>query len=85
MLDATAKIDAVPALEIKTNDVKASHSATVARVTPEDLFYFATRGIPERAARAMFVQGFLGQIAERISDKGSREMVEGMIAEKYAL
>jgi Fe-S cluster assembly scaffold protein SufB len=59
MLDATAKVDAVPALEIKTNDVKASHSATVAKVTAEDLFYFASRGIAEHDARKMFVLGFL--------------------------
>ena len=69
MLDATAKVDAVPALEIKTNDVKASHSATVARVTPESLFYFQSRGIPEKSARQMFVDGFLGEMIARLSKK----------------
>ena len=59
MLDTTAKIDAVPGLEIKTNDVKASHSATVSRVSPEDLFYFASRGIGKQEARAMYIEGFL--------------------------
>jgi SUF system FeS cluster assembly, SufBD len=57
MLDRTAKVDAVPGLEIKTNDVKASHSATVARVTDEDLFYFASR-VPGVAGRAHGRRGF---------------------------
>lgn len=83
MLDASAKIDAVPGLEIKTNDVKASHSATVSRVSPEDLFYFASRGIPKNEARAMYVQGFLGMIADRIADEKVREDVRGLIEKKY--
>lgn len=75
MLDATAKVDAVPALEIKTNDVKASHSASVARVSPEDLFYFASRGIEKNEARRMYIEGFLGEIAQRIPEEAVREEV----------
>ncbi|MCF7844218.1 MAG: SufD family Fe-S cluster assembly protein [Kiritimatiellales bacterium] len=60
MLDKTAKIDAVPGLEIKTNDVKVSHSASVRHVSPEEIFYFASRGVEESEARRMYVEGFLG-------------------------
>lgn len=84
MLDATAKVDAVPGLEIKTNDVKASHSASVARVSPEDLFYFASRGIPKTEARRMFVEGFLGEVAGRIGDQSAREAVFAALERKYA-
>ncbi len=84
MLDPSAKVDAVPGLEIKTNDVKASHSATVTRLTPEDLFYFASRGVPKQEARAMYIQGFLGAITERITDEKVKEEILGLIAEKYA-
>lgn len=59
MLDHTAKVNVVPGLEIKTNDVKASHSATVTKVSEEDIFYFGSRGIPREEARRMFVEGFL--------------------------
>jgi Fe-S cluster assembly scaffold protein SufB len=85
MLDATSKVDAIPALEIKTNDVKASHSATVARVTEEDLFYFGARGIDPHEARRMFVLGFLGDITERIPDENIRTEVIEMIEKKYAV
>lgn len=83
MLDRTSKVDAIPGLEIKTNDVKASHSATVSRVTEEDLFYFASRGIDSLEARRMFVLGFAGSLTERISDAAAREAVLTAIEEKY--
>lgn len=75
MLDPTAKIDAVPGLEIRTNDVKASHSATVSRVTVEDLFYFQSRGIDPATARQMYVDGFLGSIIDRIESDEIKEVV----------
>ena len=59
MLDPSAKVDAIPGLEIKTNDVKASHSAGVRRITEEDYFTFAARGIEREEARHMFILGFL--------------------------
>lgn len=83
MLDASAKVDAIPSLEIKTNDVKASHSATVARVTEEDLFYFGARGIDPGAAREMFVLGFLGDITKRITDEKTAASVVGLVEQKY--
>lgn len=83
MLDSTAKVDAIPGLEIKTNDVKASHSATVSRVTAEDLFYFASRGITKAEARHMYVQGFLSDLTERITHEEVREIVLSAIGQKY--
>ncbi len=81
MLDPTAKVDAIPALEIKTNDVKASHSATVSRVTEEDLFYFAARGIDAQIARSMYVQGFLDELLIRIPNPAIQEKVEMILQE----
>ena len=85
MLDATAKVDAIPGLEIRTNDVKASHSATISRVTEEDVFYFAARGIAQREAKRMFVEGFLGEIVERIADHAEREKILETVGQKYAV
>lgn len=74
MLDATAKVDAIPGLEIKTNDVKASHSATVSRVTPEQLFYLQSRGLPEDIARTLFIDGFLGEMIARVPESVRAEL-----------
>lgn len=79
MLDPTAKVDAVPGLEIRTNDVKASHSATVSRVTAEDLFYLQSRGIDAVTARDMYTDGFLGDLLARIENDVAREAVRAQL------
>lgn len=81
MLDATAKVDAIPGLEIRTNDVKASHSATVSRVTAEDLFYLQSRGIDSTIARKIFVDGFLSDLTDSIPDAHLRDSVLSVLAE----
>lgn len=83
MLDDTCKVDAIPRLEIKTNDVKASHSATVSKVTEADLFYFESRGIAPREARHMYIVGFLEQLVEKITHDETRDKVVAAIEEKY--
>lgn len=79
MLDATTKVDAVPALEIKTNDVKASHSATVTKVSEDDLFYMTSRGLQREEARRMYVDGFLGELISRIPVVSVREEITQML------
>lgn len=83
MLDATAKVDAVPKLEIRTNDVKASHSASISKVSTEDLFYFASRGIPEGEAQRMLVRGFLNELIDRIPDAKTRDEVRQKIHDSH--
>jgi Fe-S cluster assembly protein SufD len=65
MLDPSAQAEVIPSLEIHTNDVNASHGATVSRLSPEDLFAFAARGIGPDEARAMLTEGFLQELLAR--------------------
>ncbi len=70
LLSDEAKIDAQPNLEIRHDDVKASHAATVERVDDEKLFYLASRGIPQKEAKRLIVEGFFGDaLPERILKK----------------
>lgn len=66
MLDPTAHVNAIPALDIRTNSVRASHSATVSRITDDDLFYIVSRGVPIASARALIAEGFLVDLTDRI-------------------
>ncbi|HSW89493.1 MAG TPA: SufD family Fe-S cluster assembly protein [Patescibacteria group bacterium] len=59
LLSDQAKAEAVPELEIKTDDVKCSHAASISRIPEEHLFYLESRGIPPKKAEAMVVEGFL--------------------------
>jgi Fe-S cluster assembly protein SufB/Fe-S cluster assembly protein SufD len=82
ILDRTAKVEAIPALEIKTNDVKASHSATVTKVSEEDLFYMTSRGIAREEARALYVSGFLKDLLGRIAHPQARRIIEEAVGER---
>ncbi len=59
LLSDKAKAEAVPELEIKTDDVKCSHAASISRIPEEHLFYLQSRGISRPLAETMLVEGFL--------------------------
>jgi Fe-S cluster assembly protein SufD len=63
-------------LEIDNNDVRFTHGATVGPVDPQSLFYLQSRGIPATTAKRMIVQGFFGEVLERIPFEEARKMVE---------
>jgi Fe-S cluster assembly protein SufD len=73
MLSRTAEIDSKPELEIYADDVKCSHGATVGEIDSAALFYLRSRGIGERAARAMLVEAFLRDALEEIADEAIRD------------
>ena len=81
ILDRTAKSDAVPGLEIDNNEVKATHSASVAQIDEEQLFYLMARGLSRDEARKMVVLGFFEPVLSRIpveqTREGARFMIEG--------
>ncbi len=62
LLSNKAKGRAVPSLEILENDIKAGHATTVGRVNDLELFYLMSRGISEKIAKALIIQGFLSSI-----------------------
>lgn len=61
LLSDDAKAEAVPDLEILTDDVKCSHAASISRIPEQQLFYLMSRGISRRAAEELIVEGFLSQ------------------------
>jgi Fe-S cluster assembly protein SufD len=71
--EAAAKTS--PNLEIKTDDVKAGHSASVGKIDEEALFYLLSRGINEPEARALMVQGFFETDLNYIPDEKIRQTV----------
>jgi len=67
LLDKDAKSDAIPGLEILTNDVKATHSASVAQVDEEQIFYLACRCLGRAEAERIIVEGFLEPVSRSMS------------------
>jgi Fe-S cluster assembly protein SufD len=61
LLSDQAKAEAVPELEILSDDVKCSHAASISPVPREHLFYLQSRGLSPQMAEDIIVQGFLDQ------------------------
>ena len=66
LLDKGAKSDAIPGLEIESNEVKATHSASVAQVDENQIFYLMTRGLSKELAKREIVGGFLEPISRKM-------------------
>jgi Fe-S cluster assembly protein SufD len=76
LLSEKAQATSEPILEILNNDIlRCSHGATVGPVDPEHLFYLESRGIPHPIAERMLVQGFLGEVLDRIPVARVRDAV----------
>ena len=76
VLSDKAKATSIPMLEIDNNDVRCTHGATVGPVDPNHLFYLRSRGIPESTAKRMLIQGFFGDVLDRIPFEHARKLVE---------
>lgn len=58
LLSDKATIDAMPVLEISTDDVQCSHGATVSDLEDDELFYCQSRGLTHKQAQYLIMAGF---------------------------
>ncbi len=77
-----ATVNTNPQLEIFADDVKCSHGCTIGRLDEEALFYLRARGVGEKAARALLLYAFAGEILEKIELESIRKYAEEIIAER---
>ena len=82
VLNAGARADTIPFLEIETAEVKCSHAGAVGRVDDEHLFYLRSRGVPEAAAKRLIVMGFLQEVLAQVSLSELRAELELAVREK---
>ena len=73
ILSPHAKAMSKPNLEIFADDVKASHGATCARPSEEELFYMRTRGLSKKEAEGQLAEGFCKEI---VSEATLREFFQ---------
>jgi Fe-S cluster assembly protein SufD len=79
-----ARVDAIPALEIAANDVKAFHGATVGAIDEEHVFYVMSRGIDRDAAEKLIALGFFEPAIARFPTEALREELRGLLEAKLA-
>lgn len=85
MLSTDARCDSIPGLEIEADDVRCTHGATTGRVDEEQVFYAQSRGISEKEAMHMIVEGFFQQVYDRIPVEVVRETLSRTVQGKLGI
>ena len=75
LLSNNSSAKAAPNLEIKSDSVKAGHAASVGKVDDEALFYLLSRGISQKDAKALLVQGFFETEMGEIEDENIKSAI----------
>lgn len=69
IVSKNAYVESKPYLEILANDVFCTHGSTTGRLNTEDIFYAVTRGIHEKKARELLIDGFIHEIYDMVLEK----------------
>lgn len=70
MMSKNAFVSSQPDLEIEANDVFCTHGSTTGKLDKDQLFYLKSRGLEQKQAKKLLVQGFLGEVFEKIKALG---------------
>ena len=62
LLSERARAEIHPELEIRTNDVKASHGSSIGRIDEGQLFYLQSRGLGRRDAEKIILAGYFEDV-----------------------
>jgi len=84
LLTTKAHVDTKPQLEIFADDVKCTHGATVGQLDGEALFYLASRGLSDAAARNLLTYAFGAEIIDRISIASLKLWLERTVRDQTA-
>jgi len=82
LIGKDARVDAIPALEIAANDVKAFHGQTVGAIDEEHIFYLMSRGIARDDAEKLIALGFFEPAVARFPGEDVRTELRTLLEEK---
>ena len=83
IMSKKARADAIPGLEINTNEVKATHSGSVSQIDEEQVYYLMSRGLDLSEAQRLIIMGFLHPAVQRIPLRTVRAALQYLIEEKW--
>jgi Fe-S cluster assembly protein SufD len=76
VLSSNVDIDSKPDLEILANDVFCTHGSTTGYLNEEQIFYLKSRGLKESKAKNLLIEGFVGEIKEKLKVISQKSKVE---------
>jgi len=80
ILGDKARVNTKPELEIYADDVVCSHGATVGQLDEDQLFYLRSRGIPEKQAHALLLDGFARSSTDCWEDSPAHDLLLAGVA-----
>lgn len=83
LLDETAQVHAKPHLEIYSDDLTASHGATVGELDEEAIAYLTSRGISEHKAKELLIEAFMNEILDTLSEE-NKSRIRELLGVSYA-
>ncbi len=82
MVIGNGSINFIPGMEIEQGNVKAKHSAAVAPINPDALFYLMARGMSNEMASAAVIKGFFAKPIMEIEDNVAKLFASSLIVSK---
>lgn len=76
MLDNYSKAVSIPELNIKNDDVKCTHGATITTIDNEKLFYMQSRGIDDDDSMNLMIEGFFSSSLKDVPHNIMRDILE---------
>ena len=73
LLSEKARADAIPELEVLSDEVKAAHGAASAPIDKEQMHYLQSRGLSNEQSEALIVEGFLVNTFSSLKNKAVSE------------
>ena len=75
------QIKTLPMLDVRSNDVKASHGATISRLDEQKLFYLTSKWLPKQQAEQLMIKSYI----QKALDHAKVEEWEWLIDRIFAL
>jgi Fe-S cluster assembly protein SufD len=82
VLSNNARADSIPGLEILADDVRCSHGATVGKIDEDQVFYLLSRGIPQKEAEKLLVEGYFNPVLSNIKSETARNKISEWVQKK---
>ncbi len=79
LLNEQVEFNAKPELEIYADDVKCSHGSASGSLDEDSIFYLMSRGLDQKTAKELLINGFLLDVVEKITDEKIKKLIKNMI------
>jgi len=70
MLSKDVFVSSKPNLEILANDVRCTHGSTTGQLDQTQVYYLKTRGLTEDTAQKLLIEGFVGDVFNKMEENG---------------